>query len=104
LGVHSASGDLVYSFTMDARPLVGHDLFALDLQFLDGSGLPIDLNNNTVTLTNFAFGAGGSPSRGGTTMGWASGRLASGVTLKDTAFFNELHSELHGRNPSLVHH
>jgi hypothetical protein len=27
--------------TMDASPLVGHDLFALDLQFLDGSGLPI---------------------------------------------------------------
>jgi hypothetical protein len=37
-------------------------------------------------------------------MGGASGRLASGVTLKDTAFFNEYIPELHGWNPSLVHH
>ncbi len=39
-------------------------------------------------LTNFAFGAG-SPSGGGTATGGASGSLASGVTLKDTDFFNE---------------
>jgi hypothetical protein len=87
--VQPASADTVYTVTMDTSALVGNGPFTLDLQFLDGSGLPIDLNNNTVTLTNFAFGAGGSPSGGGTATGGASGSLASGVTLKDTAFFNE---------------
>ncbi len=86
---HSASADIVDTFTMDTSPLVGNGAFTLDLQFLDGSGLPIDLNNNTVTLTNFAFGAGGSPSGGGTATGGASGSLASGVALTDTDFFNE---------------
>ena len=81
--------DIVYTFSMNTSPLVGNGPFALDLQFLDGSGLPIDLNNNTVALTNFAFGAGGSPSGGGTATGGASGSFASGVTLKDTDFFNE---------------
>ena len=81
--------DSVYTFSMNTTPLVGSGPFTLDLQFLDGSGLPIDLNNNTVDLTNFAFGAGGSPAGGGTATGGASGSLASGVTLKDTAFFNE---------------
>lgn len=85
----SGKADIIYTFSMNTAPLVGNGPFALDLQFLDGSGLPIDLNNNTVALTNFAFGAGGSPSGGGTATGGASGSLASGVTLKDTAFFNE---------------
>jgi hypothetical protein len=81
--------DTVDTFSLNTTPLVGNGPFTLDLQFLDGSGLPIDLNNNTVALTNFAFGTGGSPSGGGTATGGASGSLASGVTLKDTAFFNE---------------
>jgi hypothetical protein len=81
--------NIIYTFSMNTTPLVGNGPFTLDLQFLDGSGLPVDLNNNTVALTNFAFGAGGSPSGGGTVTGGASGSLASGVTLTDTAFFNE---------------
>lgn len=81
--------DTIYTFSMNTVPLVGNGPFALDLQLLDGSGLPIDLNNNTVTLTNFAFGAGGSASGGGTATGGASGSLASGVTLTDASFFNE---------------
>ena len=81
--------DIMYTFSMNTAPLVGNGPFTLDLQFLDGSGLPTDLNNNTVALTNFAFGAGGSPSGGGTATGGASGSLAAGVTLKDTTFFNE---------------
>src|SRR5579859_8205239 len=84
-----AEADILYTFTMNTTPLVGHGPFSLDFQFLDGSGSPSDLNNNTVKLTNFAFGAGGSPSGGGTGTGGASGSLASGVTLKDTGFFNE---------------
>lgn len=81
--------DAVYTFSMNTAPLVGNGPFALDLQFLDGSGSPADLKNNTVTLTNFAFGAGGSPSGGGTATGGAAGNLSSGVTLNDTSFFNE---------------
>ena len=67
--------NIIYTFSMNTTPLVGNGPFTLDLQFLDGSGLPVDLNNNTVALTNFAFGAGGSPSGGGTVTGGASGSL-----------------------------
>src|SRR5262249_56434597 len=70
-------------------PLTGNGPFKLDLQFLDGSGTPGDLNNNVVTLTSFAFGAGGSALGSGTATGGASGGLTAGVTLKDTGFFNE---------------
>jgi hypothetical protein len=84
-----AKADTFYTFTMNTAALVGNGPFTLDLQFLDGSGLPVDLNNNTVALTNFAFGAGGSASGGGTATGGASGSLGSGVVLNDTAFFNE---------------
>jgi hypothetical protein len=79
--------DTIYTFSMNTTPLVGNGPFALDLQFLDGSGSGDD--NNTVALTDFTFGAGGSPSGGGTATGGASGSLASGVTLRDTQFFNE---------------
>jgi|SRR5215472_15331673 len=84
-----AQADTAYTFTMNTGALVGNGPFTLDLQFLDGSGLPIDLNNNTVALTNFSFGAGGSASGGGTATGGASGSLGSGVVQKDTTFFNE---------------
>ncbi len=83
---HAASADSIYTFTMDTTPLVGNGPFALDFQFLDGSGTGDA--NNTVTLTNFAFG-GGSASGGGTATGGAAGSLASGVTLQDISFFNE---------------
>lgn len=77
--------DIIYTFSLNTAPLVGSGPFTLDLQFLDGGSV----NNNTVTLSDFAFGAGGSPSGGGTATGGASGSLASGVTLTDAAFFNE---------------
>ncbi|SRR5579875_91984 len=82
----SGKADIVYNFSMNTTPLVGNGPFALDLQFLDGSGSGD--GNNTVTLTNFAFG-GGLPSGVGTATGGASGSLAAGVTLQDTSFFNE---------------
>jgi hypothetical protein len=78
----------VYAFTMDTAPLVGNGQFTIDLQFLQGSGVPGDIGNNTIQLTDFSFG-GGSPSGGGTATGGASGSLATGVTLTDTDFFNE---------------
>lgn len=79
--------DTVYTFSMNTAPLVGNGPFALDFQLLDGSGSGD--GNNTVKLTNLAFGAGGSPSGGGTSTGGAVGTLTSGVTLNDTSFFNE---------------
>jgi hypothetical protein len=82
------NADTIYSFSLDTTSL-GSGPFALDFQFLDGSGTLIDLNNNTVSLTNFTFGTGGSASGGGTATNGASGSLASGVTLQDSAFFNE---------------
>jgi len=84
-----ASADTVYNVSLNTAPLAGNGPFTLDFQFLDGSGAPIDLNNNTVVLSNFAFGAGGSASGGGTATGGAVGSLATGVTLNDSAFFNE---------------
>ncbi len=79
--------DTMYTFSMNTAPLVGNGPFALDFQFLDGSGT--NDGNNTVKLTNLAFGTGGSPSGGGTATGGAAGTLTSGVTLNDTSFFNE---------------
>jgi hypothetical protein len=85
----SAAKADVYTVTLNTNPLVGNGPFMLDLQFLDGSGTPPDLNNNVVMLTGFAFGAGGGALGGGTPTGGASGSLTAGVTLKDTVFFNE---------------
>jgi hypothetical protein len=82
----SGRADIIYNFSMNTAPLVGNGPFALDFQFLDGSGSGDD--NNTVKLTNFTFG-GGSASGGGTATGGAAGSLALGVTLQDTSFFNE---------------
>ena len=84
-----ANADSSYTFSWSTTPLVGNGPFTLDFQFLDGSGLPIDLNNNTVSLTSFGFGTGGSASGGGTASGGASGSLSTGVTLNDTVFLNE---------------
>ncbi len=80
---------IVYNVTLDTTPLVGHGPFALDFQLVDGSGTPIDLNDNTVSLQGFSFGAGGSASGGGTATVGASGSLATGITLTDSAFLNE---------------
>jgi hypothetical protein len=84
-----ASADTLYNISLNTAPLAGNGPFALDFQFLDGSGLPIDLNNNTVKLTAFAFGVGGSALGGGTANNGASGSLTTGITLNDSAFFNE---------------
>lgn len=85
----SAKAQSVYTVTMNTAPLAGHGSFTLDLQLLDGSGLSPDLNNNTVTLTNFNFGTGGAPLGNGVPTNGATGNLATSVTLQDSAFFNE---------------
>ena len=84
-----ANADSTYTFTMNTSPLAGNGQFALDFQFLDGTGLPADLNNNTVGLSGFVFGTGGNALGSGSATGGASGSFASGVTLTDAGFLNE---------------
>jgi len=79
---------IVYTVQLDTSALVGKGAFSLDYQFIDGSGSPTDLNNNTVTAGGFNFGAG-SPSGTAILFGGATGDLTGGVTLQDTQFFNE---------------
>ncbi len=57
--------------------------FTLDFQLIDGDGVA----NTTVVLRDFTFG-GGSSAGSPTLVGGASGSLAAGLTLQDTAFFN----------------
>lgn len=83
-----AYAESTYTVTFDTTPLVGNGQFTLDFQFFDGTGLPGDLNNNAVALSNFSFG-GGSALGGGIAVGGASGSLLTGVTLHDTSFLNE---------------
>ena len=79
---------IIFNVNMNTSSLAGAGTFQIDFQFIDGSGAPGDLNNNTVTISNFSFGAGaasGSPSL----FNGASGDLSAAVTMKDSAFFNE---------------
>jgi len=85
----SAKAQSVYTVTMNTAPLAGHGTVMLDLQLLDGSGLSADLNNNTVTLSDFNFGTGGASLGNGVPTNGAIGNLATSVTLQDSAFFNE---------------
>ncbi|HEX5229016.1 MAG TPA: NF038129 family PEP-CTERM protein [Bryobacteraceae bacterium] len=84
----SAWADAIYNVSLDTSNLIGNTAgpFSLDFQFNDGSGT--NDGNNTVTLSNFAFGAGG-PTGSAVTNGSVSGDLTSSVTLTDSDFFNE---------------
>jgi hypothetical protein len=81
-----ARADFFYHVQMNTSALIGHPAgpFSLDFQLIDGDGVA----NNTVTLTNFAFGSG-SPSGAPTLTGGASGDLSSQVSLTDTGVLNE---------------
>jgi hypothetical protein len=79
--------NVVYTVSLDTSAISGAADYALGFSFQDGS-LTGD-NNNTVTLSNFAFGggsAGGSP----VLVGGASGDISSTATLSDTDFSNLL--------------
>lgn len=69
--------------SLDTSALVGLGDFTLDFQLFDGDGVA----NTTVVLRDIAFGTG-SPSGSLTLVGGASGSLATGLTLQDTAFFS----------------
>jgi hypothetical protein len=77
----------IYSVNVNTSALPSAGTFYIDFQFLDGTGVPPDLNNNTVTLSNFDFGGGGLIGSPSFTGGGAA--TAGGFTLADTAFFNE---------------
>jgi len=95
--VPATSHAISFKVTVDTRPLAGQTTppapFSLEFQLNDGDGTV----NNTVTLSNFNFGAGGSASGSPATTGGASGNLASTVTLTDSSFFNEF---IQGFTPS----
>ena len=93
----SVSQAVSYTVTIDTRSLAGQPPppapFALDFQLIDGGGTV----NNTVTLSDFDFGAGGGATGSPTTTGGAGGSLASTVTLSDTTFLSEF---IQGFTPS----
>jgi hypothetical protein len=59
--------------------------YSLDFIFIQG-GTP---NANTVTLTDFQYGSNGMATGSPSYFGGGSGDLASGVSISDTAFYNE---------------
>ena len=76
-------------FTLDTSSLIGNPNapFTLDLSFTDGAGTGD--GNNTITLSNFALGAGSlteSSISGGFTVNASPFRIA----LKDSSFFNDV--------------
>src|SRR2546427_13289286 len=77
-----------YDISMNTSPLIGHAAapFSLAFQFTDGSGAGDA--NNSIVLSNFLFGIGGSAVGSPTLFGDATGSLASGITLTDSSFFN----------------
>lgn len=85
-----AGADLFYNVTIDTAGLTAAMDPSIALQLTDGSGL--DDNNNAVTLSNFAFGGGSAAScaivNNCEAIGGATGDLATGVTLRDSTFFN----------------
>jgi hypothetical protein len=80
------AGVITGSVSLDTSALSGP--FELAFIFIDGSGTGDA--NNTVTLGNFLFGAGGSAGTvdASLSFGGESGDLTSGVSLIDSSFLN----------------
>lgn len=81
-----AHADVTGTVSLDTSALSGP--FELAFIFIDGSGTADA--NNTVTLTNFLFGVGGSAGSVDTLLstGGESGDFGSSVLLTDSAFLN----------------
>jgi len=80
---------VLYDISLNTAPLIGHSAgpFSLEFQLNDGNGTGDA--NNTASLTNFVLNGGvalGSP----TLTGGAAGDLASGFSLIDSSFFNQI--------------
>lgn len=87
LAAGSGRATVIINFTFDTSALIGHVAgpFSLNFQLNDGAG--VGDGNNTATIDNFNFGAGG-PSGLPVLVGGASGDLGSVVTITDTSFLN----------------
>jgi len=85
---HVSFGDIIASVSLNTAPLVAGSAgpFSLDFELIDGSGT--NDGNNSVILTGFSFGSGGSAGTA-TLTGGATGDLLSGVTLTDSSFLND---------------
>lgn len=100
LPVASGATIIVYHLTLNTSSLKANPTvnaaapFYLDFQFNDGQGTGD--GNNTVTASNFTYGAGGSASGTPILSGGASGSLSAGVTLTDSGFYNDF---THGFTP-----
>jgi hypothetical protein len=86
-----------FTVTVDTTALASQPAppapFALEFQLNDGDSTV----NNTVTLSSFDFGVGGSPTGSAATTGGASGDLATSVILTDSDLFNQF---IQGFTPS----
>ena len=77
---------LYYDVTLNSSALAAvPDNYSLFFQLTNGDG--INDTNNVVTLSNFAFGAGGAAIPPAQTFGGASGDLNGGASLNDSTFF-----------------
>src|SRR4030095_4323392 len=83
-----AHADLIYDFSLDTSSLVGHPAgpFQLAFQLNDGSGL--GNYTNSITLSDFDLGVGGSAFGSPLLFGGATGDVTSIVTITDSDFFN----------------
>lgn len=94
-GAAGAHADNLYTVTMDTSGLISAASAPYYLDFQLNQGTPG--NNNTLTLSNFAFGAGGSVPAGATTYRSGSGvtgDLLTSVVLNDSVdFYNEFYEE-----------
>jgi hypothetical protein len=88
-----AQASQLYSVSLDTSPLIRHSArpFYLEFQLNDGSGTGD--GNNTVTLSNFQFGSGGSAADNPVKEGDATGSLTTGVEITDNDFFNSFYEE-----------
>lgn len=93
----SGASTIQYYVDINTAALVGNASgpFSLDFQLNDGSGLGDA--NNTATINNFLFGAGGSTGTANLA-GGAAGDLSSTVTLTDTTPFNEFYQTFNAGN------
>jgi hypothetical protein len=84
-----AAAASTYLVNLNTASLPSAGTFYLDFQFIDGSGTPPDLNNNSVALSDFSLG-GGASAGAPTLTGGASGTAATTLLLTDAQFFNEI--------------
>src|SRR5262245_26936807 len=87
-----AAADVIFDVTLDTRPLIGNAAqpFFVNFQLNDGTGEGDA--NNSVAISNFAFG-GGEPVGPAILFGGAVGNLAGIVRISDTNFTNLLIQE-----------